>query len=349
MGHGGTLDPLATGVLILGVGSGTKVLGGFLECTKSYETVVLFGARTDSYDSLGKVVTRAPFEHVTREGVESALGRFRGQIMQRPPVFSALRVQGKRLYEYAREGKEVPVEIEERGVEVEELEVVEWLEGGTHRFRWPTEEVRKEQREAPDEAPEMNGDVDSVVKRKRDDDLVEIVPVDGITSKRARPTPTDETREHPINSESMTPPSAISATSLQPTTEPSTPCPAPAVRLRMTVTSGFYVRSLAHDLGLALNSAGLMASLVRTRQGDFELGKNVLEYEDLDKGEEVWGPKVAGMLEDWSAKHASADSLDGGREVARQRSWKGGVGKREKEKMEREEEKRRRNSSSEDG
>ena len=57
----------------------------------------------------------------------------------------------------------------------------------------------------------------------------------------------------------------------------------------MTVTSGFYVRSLCHDLGEAVGSHAMMAELIRTRQGQFELGKNVLEYDDLEKGEEVWG------------------------------------------------------------
>ncbi len=67
----------------------------------------------------------------------------------------------------------------------------------------------------------------------------------------------------------------------------------------MTVTSGFYVRSLAHDLGAAVNSLALMSSLVRTRQGDFELGENVLEYDDLAKDEDEWAPKVGSMLAEW--------------------------------------------------
>ena len=71
----------------------------------------------------------------------------------------------------------------------------------------------------------------------------------------------------------------------------------PAARLRMTVTSGFYVRSLCHDLGLACGSLGLMSSLIRSRQGDYELGgENVLEYSDLEKGAEVWEPQIEGML-----------------------------------------------------
>ena len=108
LGHGGTLDPMATGVLIVGVGRGTKELGKFLECTKSYECVVLFGAATDSYDAVGKVVSKADYAHVTRELVEEKLNDFRGDIMQKPSVFSALKVDGKKMYEYAREGKDIP-------------------------------------------------------------------------------------------------------------------------------------------------------------------------------------------------------------------------------------------------
>ena len=64
----------------------------------------------------------------------------------------------------------------------------------------------------------------------------------------------------------------------------------------MRVSSGFYVRALAHDLGKALGTHGVMAELVRTEQGGFELGKNVMEIEDIGKGEEVWGPRVEELL-----------------------------------------------------
>jgi tRNA pseudouridine55 synthase len=132
VGHGGTLDPLATGVLITGIGKGTKSLQDFLVCTKVYETVVLFGTSTDTYDRVGKVLGRAPFGHVTKDMVEKALDQFRGKFMQLPPLYSALKMDGKPLYEYAREGKEIPRKIERREVEVLELELVEWMEGGTH-------------------------------------------------------------------------------------------------------------------------------------------------------------------------------------------------------------------------
>lgn len=73
----------------------------------------------------------------------------------------------------------------------------------------------------------------------------------------------------------------------------------------MTVTSGFYVRSLCHDLGPAVGSLATMANLVRTRQGEFELGKNVFNYQDLEKGEDHWAPQIQQMLDNWVPKPAS--------------------------------------------
>ncbi|KAK3069617.1 pseudouridine synthase pus4, partial [Teratosphaeriaceae sp. CCFEE 6253] len=107
-------------------------------------------------------------------------------------------------------------------------------------------------------------------------------------------------------------PDPVSAPTTPPLLSPdATPCPAPAVRIRMTVTSGFYVRSLAHDLGAAVGSLGIMASLVRTRQGQFELGRNALEYGDLAKGEEVWGEVVEEMLREWQQGKAGVEEVKG--------------------------------------
>ncbi|KAK3686666.1 pseudouridine synthase pus4 [Vermiconidia calcicola] len=294
MGHGGTLDPMATGVLILGVGNGTKKLQDFLSCTKSYECVVLFGAATDTYDSVGKVVARKEYEHVTKEKVEAALGKFRGKVMQRPPIFSALRVQGKRLYEYAREGKEVPVEIQERPVEVQSLEMVEWMEGGTHQYHWPREEAEKETKEVVEKVLHLGDEGGPKRKRETDDANADEVVDAGAASSPKRSKTSLESAETQPNNEQADP-----TTSAQPQ---KTSCPAPACRLTMTVTSGFYVRTLCHDLGAALSTLGLMASLIRTRQGDFELGKNVLEYEDIDQGEGVWRPKVEEIIEQWQER-----------------------------------------------
>lgn len=303
MGHGGTLDPMATGVLILGVGNGTKRLGDFLDCTKSYDAVLLFGAATDSYDAVGKIVGRKPYAHVTKELVEEALGKFRGNIMQRPSIFSALKVNGKKMYEYARAGKEIPIEVQERPVEVKHLEMLEWMAGGTHPYQWPSEEAEKQDKIVADRALGLDADLSST-KRKHENPEAE--DNEEASSKRQKVTPehmpvASAGPEVPAGAASTTPPTEQQSETV---TDSREPCPAPACRLRMTVTSGFYVRSLCHDLGAAVESLGIMSSLVRTRQGDFELAKNVLEYGDLEKGEDVWGPQVENMLENWQQVHA---------------------------------------------
>jgi tRNA pseudouridine55 synthase len=366
---------------------------------------------------VGKVLKRVPYEHVTKEMVEKALGQFRGKFMQLPPLFSALKMNGKPLYEYAREGKEIPRKIERRPVEVLELEMVEWMEGGTHSHEAPTDEAgyaevnlankmwkqegvvpgegkdrgalrRDDGKEKHRSSPPSSEDVEvkkeestrtqqeeismndaeaspkskrgaqetgsvmntKLVKAEEEEKAIEetlISEVDIVKTESLLPKEEDIKRnksqedlealanlenkkrklsegqddlvlERPLSksrksvassqdaimSGGLPPPSP----SLQPLIEGSQAPPSsskgpPAARLRMTVTSGFYVRSLCHDLGAAVGSAALMAELERTRQGEFELGVNVLEYGDLEKGERVWGPKVESMLDEWEERH----------------------------------------------
>lgn len=227
LGHGGTLDPLAAGVLIVGIGRGTKQLNKYLACTKTYDTVVLFGASTDSYDCTGAVTERADCKHVTRELVEAALGKFRGTIMQTPPIYSALKINGIKACEYVREGKELPRQLESREMHVDECTLLEWYEPGQHDIPYPNENI---------------------------------------------------------------------------------PASAPAVLSRLTVSSGFYVRSFAHDLGIACGSRSHMTSLRRTRQDIFTAVEKPLEttdlvsaltFADLDAGEQVWGAKLGPQLVSW--------------------------------------------------
>jgi tRNA pseudouridine55 synthase len=106
VGHGGTLDPLATGVLVLGVGRGCKELGQMLNgSTNSYVASAEMGLETDTEDQTGKEVLTAQYEHVTAEGLQDGLRAFTGRILQTPPRYSALRVKGKRAYELARAGE----------------------------------------------------------------------------------------------------------------------------------------------------------------------------------------------------------------------------------------------------
>ncbi|KAH9854219.1 pseudouridylate synthase 4 [Lenzites betulinus] len=151
IGQGGTLDPLADGVLVIGVGKGTKKLSEFLDCVKEYRTTCLLGCETDTYDSEGKQVRAAPWHHVTREDIEKALEQFRGEIEQVPPIFSALKMDGMPLYDYARKGIPLPRPIEKRKVTVHELELVEWL-GSGHSFRLPEKKFSKEEQEAMEKA-----------------------------------------------------------------------------------------------------------------------------------------------------------------------------------------------------
>ncbi|CAI6341326.1 unnamed protein product [Periconia digitata] len=373
LGHGGTLDPLATGVLIVGVGKGTKLLGRFLDCTKSYECVVVFGAATDSYDVVGKVVSKADYSHVTKELVESKLADFRGKIMQKPSVFSALKVDGKKMYEYARAGGPIP-EVAARPVEVTELELVEWLEPGTHEYMWPKEEMGSTEQEGAEKllgirksdadaaaawqsrkrsrTPEISTEDATATKKPRIEEEAQdqtptvattSAPQDGenddglVTNADEHPRSPSSAEEPAMSGALVPPPSDPPATT---TTEPSppqaqqqqhpqeqeqqhsstTPAPQqpnspgrapstepppqhhpPAARLRMTVTSGFYVRSLCHDLGLACSSLACMASLIRTRQGAYELGKNVIDYNVDFKhadGKAHWDPLVRQRLEE---------------------------------------------------
>jgi tRNA pseudouridine55 synthase len=240
MGHGGTLDPLAAGVLIVGIGRGTKQLNRYLACSKTYETIVLFGASTDTYDCTGVVDERAPFEHVTRELVEQNLARFRGTIIQVPPIYSALKIKGIKACEYAREGKELPRELEGREMMVHECTLLEWYEGGRHDFN-------------------VLGD-------------------EGLAQ-------------------------------------------APAACIRLTVSSGFYVRSFAHDLGIACGTKSHMAALLRTRQADYAITEAInspelvaaITYADLDSGEEVWRSKLRPQLVAWAAANPIATGHVNGR------------------------------------
>lgn len=106
VGHAGTLDPDATGVLLVGLGRVTRLMRFLQETTKSYRARVVFGVATDTLDAAGAVLEQAEMP-LTREQIEQAARQFLGESQQVPPMVSALKVQGRRLYELAREGKEI--------------------------------------------------------------------------------------------------------------------------------------------------------------------------------------------------------------------------------------------------
>lgn len=240
LGHGGTLDPLAAGVLIVGIGRGTKHLQQYLACNKTYETVVLFGASTDTYDATGKITERAEYAHITKRHVEEQLEHFRGTINQFPPAYSALKINGIKACEYARRGEPMPRQLESRQMQVHTCELLDWYEGGTHQYALP-------------------GDTTLALS--------------------------------------------------------------PAARIKLTVSSGFYVRSFAHDLGLALSSCSHMVTLLRTHQATFtiidppETGyQSAITFEQLEAGEEVWAVILQPQLEAWTTVFPAAHGHVNGRD-----------------------------------
>ncbi|KAI3659724.1 hypothetical protein MP638_005198 [Amoeboaphelidium occidentale] len=129
IGHGGTLDPLASGVLIVGVGKGTKQLQYFLTsgaCVKTYDAVGVLGKSTDSYDILGDVVEEKAYDHVTEDMIKEAIkSKFTGIIEQMPPVYSALKVNGERMYDIARKAKKDGTTVEMSADKLRKVEIYE--------------------------------------------------------------------------------------------------------------------------------------------------------------------------------------------------------------------------------
>ena len=123
IGHTGTLDPEAEGVLPVCLGRATKVCDLLTDRDKTYEAVLLLGIRTDTQDVTGTVTDRGDIQGITREMVEQAAHKYVGEYDQIPPMYSALKVNGKKLYELAREGK--TIERKARRVRIYELEILE--------------------------------------------------------------------------------------------------------------------------------------------------------------------------------------------------------------------------------
>ena len=122
VGHGGTLDPLASGVLPIALGEATKLAGRMLDETKTYDFTISFGEQTDTLDAEGQVISTSD-ARPTREQIEAALPRFTGEIDQVPPTYSALKIDGKAAYARARAGEEI--EMKPRAVTIAELRLLD--------------------------------------------------------------------------------------------------------------------------------------------------------------------------------------------------------------------------------
>lgn len=181
VGHAGTLDPLATGVMIICTGRATKRIEEFQYQTKEYVATLKLGETTPSFDLEKEVDAVYPTEHISRTMIEEVLTSFVGKIQQVPPVFSACKVDGKRAYDLARKGEEV--ELKAKTLVIDEIELLD--------------------------------------------------------------------------------------------------CELPVIKIRVVCSKGTYIRALARDIGVALNSGAHLIALERTRIGDITLDK-CMNPEDID-------------------------------------------------------------------
>jgi len=182
IGHAGTLDPLATGLLPILINDATKYFDYFLKLRKKYVAEITFGLSTSTYDLEGEITNRTDQLPKSYNEISEKINLFLGEIKQRPPIYSALKKKGKKLYEYAR--KNQAIEPDFRNVFVEKIEIIDW------------------------ESPKLN--------------------------------------------------------------------------LLIECSSGFYVRSLAHDLGVSMGSMAVLSKLKRVEYGDYQL-KNMFDFDENNK------------------------------------------------------------------
>ncbi|KAK9361649.1 pseudouridine synthase [Lipomyces starkeyi] len=301
MGHGGTLDPAADGVLVLGVNEGTKRLGEYLNCSKTYEVVAHFGCSTTTYDAEGSVLDRVSTTDITKEMIEQVLQHFRGEIQQIPPIYSALKIGGSKLYEYARNLESLPRNISPRPVTIHSLEIMGDILYD-HEYMLPTKEATTEEKfqervfrdaglkelvKLGNKYAEMElqclgdkGSSESATERESLAPGAEPPDAEG-----------EELVEHPVKIGE--PESDQLAAAQQNLSAAEITVPHPIVAFRATVSSGTYIRSLVHDIAIAMGARAHVAKLTRTRQGDWEVGKNIIPADDIEgKDLSEWAPKV---------------------------------------------------------
>ena len=233
VGHAGTLDPLATGVMIICTGRATKRIDELQAHTKEYVATLRLGATTPSFDLEHPIDAYYPTEHITREQVEATLKHFLGRIEQVPPSYSAVKVDGKRAYDLARKEKEV--ELKPKVLVIDEIELVDIS-------LTPGPDL------TPNPSPKGEGDFKGEGNFKGEGRAV------------GQPTVTSQTtipRAGMRNKAFLTSPDTPNDTN-----------EFPYITIRVVCSKGTYIRALARDIGQALGSGAHLTALRRTRVGD---------------------------------------------------------------------------------
>ncbi|KAG8202634.1 ERF4 [Candida africana] len=281
IGHGGTLDPLASGILVVGVGLGTKKLQYYLaECQKTYETKALLGISTTTGDSEGEIVSKNKIDHITLELIDSTVEKFIGDIKQTPPIFSALKVNGKPLYEYARKGLPLPTNIKVRDVTVNNITVIK-----EDSLKTDHEFTKLESELDENGVPKEHGLKDNPTLNDSplffSKQYLEKAEKEGLPKETGKPKLLAD--------------------------DESLPEKLPMIHFISDVSSGTYIRSLISDIGRAMESSAYMVELIRTKQSEWELGKNVFKFEDFEKDERIWGPVLKKVFEKGGAEIQDLD------------------------------------------
>lgn len=282
MGHGGTLDPLASGVLVVGVGTGTKKLSQYLSGTvKVYESEALFGVSTTSGDVEGEILSMHSVSHLKMDDLKSVEKKMVGSLKQTPPIFAALKMNGKPLHEYAREGIPLPRAIEPRQVEIYDLEVFpeSLTRDHTYKLLRPATDADKE--------------VVSELSHQRN-----LLTDKLFFSKQFCESQGWESEEAKVD-----PPIALSEEEMQQLLAEGDNYRAPLLHFKAKVSSGTYIRSLISDIGKAMRSSCYMVKLVRCQQQEWALDKrNVFRMEDFTENDEaVWTKVLEQVLEQGSS------------------------------------------------
>lgn len=272
IGHGGTLDPLANGVLVIGVGSGTKKLQYYLgECDKTYETKALLGISTTTGDSEGEIITKNKIDHITKEMISDTAQKFVGDLKQTPPIFSALKMNGKPLYDYAREGKPLPMPIKHRDVKVHGI-VVEDKDSLSKEHDFKKLESKLDENGNPKEHELANNPTLNDSPLFFSNQYLEKAKAENLPTNVNKAAVIESEDEHPAK--------------------------LPLMHFVADVSSGTYIRSLVSDIGRALESSAYMVELKRSKQSDWVLGENVFKMEDFtERDERVWGVALKEVLD----------------------------------------------------
>lgn len=253
VGHGGTLDPLAEGVLPIALGEATKLCGRMLDASKIYEFTVQFGEETDTLDTEGVVIARSD-HRPPMAAIAAVLEHFTGEIEQFPPAYSAVKIDGMRAYDRARAGEKV--ETKARRVTVHELQFISSPSMGEESEAWSQGGLAKlgEGENAPSPTPASDQD-----------------------RKPSYPLPHGERNDPALNSTFAT------TTGRPDPFDPSAPLElADAVTLTAHVSKGTYIRSLARDVARALGTVGHVTYLRRIKAGPF-LEKQAISLDKLNE------------------------------------------------------------------